>query len=501
MKRKVLIITTLTILILPILTQTTNANTYFYELEGKQTNNISTQNYSIYTETTKSYLYENIDKTISRVEYIPHENKILIETYNNLYKLKSTKKLNCSLPIFGGFYSGMKYNFIVLGQLNLTENNTIPIFRIEKYSKDWKKLGVAELNNCNTIIPFDAGNCRMAEEDGILYIETCHGMYKSSDGCNHQANLGIEINIENMQIIYSRTNIEYIGTGYVTHSFNQFIQVENGYTYTVNHGDAYPRSIVLIKRGKQAIWAKSYANVLKIPGEIGDNNTGTSIGGFEISSNNCLIAGNSILKNTKILNRKYNRNIFLSIIPKEEMKEEKTNTIWLTNYTDKDRINTSTPHLVKINERCFAVMWEEYEENSTRVKIAIVDENGNKTKEVITLEAQLSDCKPIVNNNKLTWYVSINNKKVIMYAVDLNSDYIYEKDIIENNNLLIGDTNGDGKVDTKDARIILLFYVGKEQINLKNRNILDVNKDGKIDTKDAREILLYYVGKNKSFGD
>lgn len=146
-------------------------------------------------------------------------------------------------------------------------------------------------------------------------------------------------------------------------------------------------------------------------------------------------------------------------------------------------------------------MWEEYEENSTRVKIAIVDENGNKTKEVITLEAQLSDCKPIVNNNKLTWYVSINNKKVIMYAVDLNSDYIYEKDIIENNNLLIGDTNGDGKVDTKDARIILLFYVGKEQINLKNRNILDVNKDGKIDTKDAREILLYYVGKNKSFGD
>lgn len=495
MKRKVSIILVLTSLLLLILTTTSNAKPYFYELEGEKTNNVSMQDYKIYTETTKSYLYENEDTTISRVEYLPKENKILIETYDSTYELRKTKKLICSLPIFGGFYSGTKYNFIILGQLNLSENNDIPVFRIEKYSKDWKKLGLAELKNCNTIIPFDAGNCRMAEEDGLLYIETCHGMYKSSDGYNHQANLGIEMNIEDMQIIYSRANVEYIGTGYVTHSFNQFIQVENGWTYTVNHGDAYPRSIALIKREKQAIWVREYVDILKIVGKEGDNNTGTSIGGFELSKNNCLIAGNSIFKNSKILNKKAKRNIFLTITPKEKITETDTKIIWITNYTDKDKISPSTPHLVKLNDNSFVLLWEEYEKNNKRVKIAMINENGDIIKEVITINGALSDCKPIMYNNNLKWYVSTNNKKTLMYEIDLNNNYTFEEDIIKSNKIHIGDVNEDGKIDTKDARLILLCYVGKKKISPEKQIILDINKDGKIDTKDARQILLQYVGK------
>lgn len=495
MKHKVSIILVLTSLLLLILTTRSKAKPYFYELEGGKTNNVSMQDYKIYTETTKSYLYENEDKTITRVEYLQKENKVLIETYDSTYKIRETKKLICSLPIFGSFYSGTKYNFIILGQLNLSENNDIPVFRIEKYSKDWKKLGVAELKNCNTIIPFDAGSCKMAEEDGILYIETSHGMYKSSDGYNHQANLGIEINIEDMQIIYSRTNVEYIGTGYVTHSFNQFIQVENGYTYTVNHGDAYPRSVVLIKRRKQAIWIKSYTDILKIAGEEGDNNTGTSIGGFELSKNNCLIAGNSIFKNSKTLNKKAKRNIFLSITPKENISEEQVKTIWLTNYTDEDKINPSTPHLVKIDDNSFAIMWEEHEERTNKVKIAIVDESGKKTRDIILIEANLSDCKPILYNENITWYSSESNKKPILYSINPKSNYYFTKSNTENKKALIGDANRDGKIDTKDARMALLCYVGKEKITSETQKLLDINEDGKIDTKDARQILLHYVNR------
>lgn len=63
----------------------------------------------------------------------------------------------------------------------------------------------------------------------------------------------------------------------------------------------------------------------------------------------------------------------------------------------------------------------------------------------------------------------------------------------------LGDINKDNKIDTKDARLALLAYVGKEKLTTTQTNAADVNKDGKVDTKDARQILLYYVGKIKNF--
>lgn len=58
-----------------------------------------------------------------------------------------------------------------------------------------------------------------------------------------------------------------------------------------------------------------------------------------------------------------------------------------------------------------------------------------------------------------------------------------------------GDVNEDGKIDTKDARQVLLAYVGKVKFSPLQKKFSDINKDGKVDTKDARQILLHYVGK------
>ncbi|MCI8396551.1 MAG: hypothetical protein HFJ52_02445 [Clostridia bacterium] len=63
----------------------------------------------------------------------------------------------------------------------------------------------------------------------------------------------------------------------------------------------------------------------------------------------------------------------------------------------------------------------------------------------------------------------------------------------------LGDIDENGKIDTKDARLALLAYVGKQNLTLEQKILADVNKDGKVDTKDARQILLYYVGKIKKF--
>ena len=60
---------------------------------------------------------------------------------------------------------------------------------------------------------------------------------------------------------------------------------------------------------------------------------------------------------------------------------------------------------------------------------------------------------------------------------------------------VLGDANGDGSVDSKDAVLVLKSYAeelvsGKQSVDV---NVSDVNKDSKVDSKDAVEILKTYA--------
>lgn len=59
----------------------------------------------------------------------------------------------------------------------------------------------------------------------------------------------------------------------------------------------------------------------------------------------------------------------------------------------------------------------------------------------------------------------------------------------------LGDVNGDGSVDSKDAVQVLVDYAnsivsGKSSLDLA---VADTNKDSKVDSKDAVQILVYYA--------
>lgn len=61
---------------------------------------------------------------------------------------------------------------------------------------------------------------------------------------------------------------------------------------------------------------------------------------------------------------------------------------------------------------------------------------------------------------------------------------------------LPGDANGDGKVNTRDARLVLQFtagLIGEEDLQL---DLADINGDGKVNTRDARAILQQTAGLN-----
>lgn len=380
--------------------------------DGAISSNYSSNNYERYGRVVNSYLVENDDKTLTRVEYIADKG-IVIENYSSQYQLQSSKVLECELAIFGGFYSGKDANYFVFGQENETQSDDIEVLRIVKYNKNWERLGQASVKGANTCYPFTAGSLRMDETNGRLYIHTCHEMYDY-----HQANMTFVLNEETMEIEQSFHDVLNLAqAGYVSHSFNQFVQTDGNYIFRADHGDAYPRAVVLTRcevGGK--ITDISYALPLPINGAIGDNATGVSIGGLELSSENCLIVGNSVDQSDE---NNYSadgqRNIFLSVSSKQLNSSD---MIWLTDYKEDSDVAPYTPSIVKLNEEQFLVMWEEYHRTSkeTTVQMVTINAEGTLTSKLTETNLRLSDCAPVrTSDGQVKWYVT--DQKTINFCM------------------------------------------------------------------------------------
>lgn len=373
--------------------------------EGAVSKNVSANNYSTYGKVVNSYIMENSDQTLTRVEYVKNTG-VLVETYSNEYELLSSKVIPAELSCFGGFYSGKDANFLVFGQTNESESDNTEVMRIVKYSKAWQRQSQTSVKGANTYIPFDAGSLRMDEtSDGKLYIHTCHEMYKSSDGLHHQANMTFVLEEASMKIEQSYYDVMNIAqAGYVSHSFNQFVRTDDKYVFRVDHGDANPRAVSLTRcKVDGQITNVSYVLPLNIT-TSGYNDTGVSVGGLELSSENCLIVGNSVDQTNS--STYASRNIFLSVTSKSLTSADK---IWLTNYAADSAITTRTPHIVKLNEEQFLILWEEYNSTTqkTTVKMVTVDGEGTKTSGIVETKLRLSDCKPIMTSDGLvTWYLT-----------------------------------------------------------------------------------------------
>lgn len=408
-----------------------------------ESDNVGANDYSRWATTVGSYLQRLENGNFQRVEAI--NDQVIIEEFSPDYELVGQKQKEYELPIFGGYFCGKDYQFLVFGQSNDEESADKEIMRIVKYDKEWNKLGLAAVCGANTTLPFRAGSLRMAEENGKLFIHTCHQMYRSEDGLRHQANMMYVVAEENMQVEQSWYDIMNIRYGYVSHSFNQFLIVEDGKLYRMDQGDGYPRSIVISKCDQSAISSCGYESVWKIQGEIGDNTTGVSVGGFEKAGKYLVVAGNSCTQESEeAWSSDKTRNIFLTSTNANTMKskadswyasdseevleEEPTKKIWLTNYTAADAVSVKTPHLVKASDNLLYVMWEEEntQTNTTTVKIVGVDALGNKITDVASIYGRLSDCKPIYESDgTIQWYTASEESTGGRYDWDENGNLYY----------------------------------------------------------------------------
>ena len=374
------------------------------EQTAMTSSNAARQNYTVYARTVRSYLVENEDGTLTRVE--AGDTFVSIERYAQDLSFIDRRELPMELPIFGGFYEGETDYFLVFGQMNQQEEDSAEVIRVVRYSKDWLRKGQSSLYGANTYIPFDAGSLRMTQYGDMLYVHTCHEMYKSSDGYHHQANMIFGVYLPEMRITDQYTDVMNVSYGYVSHSFNQFILTDGNRLLTLNHGDAYPRSAVIVEYQKPAgeqefTGSCNYTSVMGFTGSTGYNATGASLGAFELSDTAYLTAGNSIVQDGSV-DFSGQRNIFLGVTPRGEIATEDSTIRWTTNYDNNAGVKISTPHLVKIREDHFLLLWME----NDILRYVFVNGRGVKTSQVYQAEMLLSDCKPIVYQNQICWYVT-----------------------------------------------------------------------------------------------
>ncbi|MCD8099541.1 MAG: S-layer homology domain-containing protein [Oscillospiraceae bacterium] len=366
--------------------------------------------YSAGGAVVNSYLVNNGDGTLTRVEY--YNGSIIVEDYTTDFVLLSQNYIDAELDLFGGFYSGASYNFFVFGQNNTAQSDSTEVIRVVRYTKDWTRVDSVGLYGANTTKPFNGGSLRMTESGGYLYIRTSHEMYTTSDGNNHQANLTFEVRESDMTITDYNYGITNSTTGYVSHSFNQFIMVDDsGNLIALDHGDASPRSMVLTKynakAGSSTFGGSSLnncttVNVLSLYGEEGDNYTGANIGGLEYSDSSYLVAGSSTTQDEASYSDP-TRNVFVTVTSRSNFSSGGTQIKWITDYSYGDYSHISTPQLVKISSNRFLLMWTI---DLTGLNYVFLDGSGNMTSEIYTTNSGLSDCQPIVVDGTVMWYCS-----------------------------------------------------------------------------------------------
>ena len=382
-------------------------------------NSVEAQDYDMYGHRISSYLTTS-PGGLMRVQAGAIDDKVLVEYYDNSYNIQQTVTVPLALPLFGAFYESGSNYYILTGQNNDDQDKSREVYRVTKYSKNWEVQGYCSLTSntegINTVHPFEDGSARMTMNGNYLYVRTCRTMYKNVvDGRNHQSNLTFSIDTSNMTLADQYGSALGTKYGYVTHSFNQFIQVDNGKLVGLDQGDSHPRALVMLKYpsdlsgGKFA--PKSQENgceevhFMDFP-EGGGNYTGASVGGFEYSDSAYLTAGNYDSSGMYS-----SRNVFVASVSKSGTQPT---VKYFTNYSGED--SASTPYLIKTGSNQFMLMWS----NRGTVYYTVLDGNGNQVGSTYSMTGNLSDCAPSIINGKLIWYTWHDNANVF-YEINLSS--------------------------------------------------------------------------------
>lgn len=393
-----------------------------------------------------NYLYEengNLVRIEAKRSYDKKENsRIDIKRYDVSGNLLETKELAWQGEKFGGFYRGEENNYLFFGNSNKQKNDSKEIIRIVKLDRDFNELGNISVNGAYTVYPFDAGSLRCAEVGQTVLVHTSRERY---DG--HQSQLTIAFNEDTMSLL-NADDLGEFQRNHISHDFNQFAISDGNEFVTVDHGDAYPRSIKVswlraeslkeeyIPEGENyrykitdryMLSSTKEKEILNIPGETGANQTGVSIGGVIGTTNKILVGVNRIdyskavsfgsfyIKGKDV----YKRDVVLYSVDKASLDVIENK---YTDYKKEKNITYTAPKPVKIDDTRIMLIWNKLNKKSgkSELQYLMTDENGNGLSEIKTVEGmKIADESPTVYNNKVVWS-EYRNGRLVLNSIPLD---------------------------------------------------------------------------------
>lgn len=373
------------------------------------------------------FYYER-KNVLHAVAHKRNKNTLIDYTLTESGKVKSKKTVKLGkFDYWRGFYAGPDdCLYVAVGYDNSKKSRKKTVVKVMKYSASWKlqktcKIKGSASNSFEGIICPDT-NSRMMMYGSKLYLIMGRIMFFEG----HESNIAFEINTKTMK--YKEANKDY-----TSHSFNQFIRFDNGCLYISNHGDAYPRAVNLVKVKSYGTKNESIKEVLpfKIKGETGNNYTGLTEGGMEVTANHIMIAGASVPQKYKVAGvtgnkPSYMQNVYLTITDKTTMKSR---IKWLTTYNPKkSKTIVSEVRMLKLSDDYVVVMYTTTKKSKDTLHYVVVNDAGkvvcHKTYKNMVFSAST---QPILHNGAIVWTDVLSEWKKVKSKGYSYYDYVEKK--------------------------------------------------------------------------
>ncbi len=305
-----------------------------------------------------------------------------------------------------GLNNGGKKDDSNLDSSKTYDQNLNTVF-ITKYSESGELIKTAgfsgnfvENSTYNTQYPFEAGNCDIALNNGVLVVSYAREMYNG-----HQMKDVLAVNTADMSQTYNGITRKI----WVSHSFDQRViwyDKANAWLF-VDHGDASPRSFVvdLLEEGNNV----TRSNILSFQTNEIYNITNAQMGGIVETSKGAMFVGAAGKEGEQYVKQQ----LFVALLDSENAYA--TDVKWFQSY------DILEPQIVRCGENLNAILWQETT-LSTSVFCMLLDDEGNIIKDKTEFKnASLNDDEdPIFANNKIQW-VTNENKGTFKYEITLES--------------------------------------------------------------------------------
>ena len=254
--------------------------------------------------------------------------------------------------------------FLLEGRANLDEDPAFDVLRLRRYGPTLELEDTALVPSgidpwLGVRRPFHAGTASMVENNGTLLVHMAREMTTApDDGLRHQANLTLAVDIATM-------GVSLVEGTYASHSFNQLVTAEGADAVLLDHGDAYPRSLVLtVLPGffTGATGGTQY-DIWPFPGTVGDNYTGTTVNGLATGSGHALTTGVSVPHDKAVggvtgSGSDENRLLRNAYVISTDLATGASVHRWLTTYNPNSTdIVVTEPRIAKLSADRFAVLF------------------------------------------------------------------------------------------------------------------------------------------------